>query len=67
VGGLWQLDGTWGEGGPLYTTDGGRTWKKNKGLPFLSNASGAVPDPNHPEKVFYLFFGGGMLYGPRPN
>jgi photosystem II stability/assembly factor-like uncharacterized protein len=67
VGGLWQLDGTWGEGGPLYTTDGGRTWKKNKALPFLSNASGAVPDPNHPEKVFYLFFGGGMLYGPKPN
>lgn len=65
--GTWNVDGSWGEGGALYSTDGGDTWKKNQNLPFLSNLSGIRPDPNNSHHLFYLFFGSGMLYGPKPQ
>lgn len=65
--GLYTLDGSWGEGGAFYTTDGGLTWKKNENIPFLANLDGTVLDPNHENKLFYLFFGNGMLYGDRPQ
>jgi peptidoglycan/LPS O-acetylase OafA/YrhL/photosystem II stability/assembly factor-like uncharacterized protein len=62
--GNYVVDGSWGQGGALSTKDGGLTWNKNTQMPLLSNLCGSRIDPNHPDKVFYLFFGGGMLYGP---
>jgi hypothetical protein len=62
-----QLDGGWGKGGALYTRDGGESWSKNEKLPLAANLDGATPDPARPGNVFYLFFGGGMLYGPEPR
>ncbi len=65
--GPFTIDGSWGNGGALYTTDGGRTWRKNDLLPLRTNLHAARIDPNNPDKIFYLFFGGGILYGPKPN
>ncbi|MBI3543309.1 MAG: hypothetical protein HY075_08575, partial [Deltaproteobacteria bacterium] len=67
AGGSWVTDGSWGNGGALYTTDGGATWKKNNDLPLTGNLYGVRPDPNDRDKLFYLFFGGGMMYGPKPR
>ena len=66
VNGLWQLDGQWGEGGALYSTDGGTTWQNNETVHYQQNGRSITIDPNHPQNVFYTFFGSGMLYGPRP-
>ncbi len=65
--GLYKVDGSWGEGGAWYSLDGGASWKKNKNIPLLSNLDGTVFDPNRAGSIFYLFFGGGMLYGPAPR
>jgi photosystem II stability/assembly factor-like uncharacterized protein len=67
VSGLFNIDGSWGEGGPIYSTDAGATWKKNESIPLLANLDGTVMDPNASGNLFYLFFGGGMLYGPKPR
>ena len=56
----------WGDGGAMYSDDGGATWQKNEDLPLLSNLNSVVVDPNDETKVFYTFFGGGMMHGPRP-
>lgn len=66
VSGLYDVSGNWGKGGAIYSTDSGVSWKKNEKLPLLTNLFNFTPDPNHPEKGFYLFFGGGMLYGTKP-
>jgi photosystem II stability/assembly factor-like uncharacterized protein len=65
--GLFTIDNSWGEGGAIYSMDGGLTWKKNEVIPLLSNLDGTVIDPNSPGHLFYLFFGGGILYGPKPQ
>lgn len=67
ISGLYRVDGSWGDGGAIYTTDGGLTWKKNENIPLLANLDGTVLDPNKPGQLFYLFFGGGMFYGPQPK
>jgi len=65
VSGLNQTDGKWGNGGAWVSTDGGETWGKNKRLPLLANLFGFTPDPlSGPKKGFFLFFGGGIYYGP---
>ena len=57
----------WGDGGAFYSDDGGSTWLKNEdSLPLLSNLNSVAVDPADDSKVFYTFFGGGMLHGPRP-
>ncbi|MBC7427365.1 MAG: tandem-95 repeat protein [Bacteriovorax sp.] len=61
-----QLDGQWGDGGQLYTTDGGATWIKNTVPPLQQNARGVTIDPTDSSKIFYSYFGGGMLYGRNP-
>jgi hypothetical protein len=66
IGGLYTIDGSWGIGGAWYTTDGGTTWKKNEDMPLEANLSVVTFVPGDPEHIFYGFFGGGMLYGPKP-
>ncbi|MBC7712991.1 MAG: tandem-95 repeat protein [Rhizobacter sp.] len=61
-----QLDGQWGNGGQLYTTDGGVSWTKNTVPPLQQNARGVTIDPTDSSKIFYSYFGGGMLYGRNP-
>jgi hypothetical protein len=56
----------WGVGGMLHSDDGGSSWIKNTNLPLLNNGNSAVIDPRDPAKIYYTFFGGGMLHGPVP-
>lgn len=67
VNGLHTVDGSWGNGGLYYSTNGGSSWGKNTIPPFQSNARSATIDPNDRSKLFYTFFGSAMLYGPRPQ
>lgn len=57
----------WGDGGAMYSDDRGATWQKNEDMPLLSNLNSVVVDPADETKVFYTFFGGGMMHGPRPD
>lgn len=56
----------WGDGGAFHSDDNGTTWTKNEVLPLLSNLNSVVVDPADGTKVFYTFFGGGLLRGPKP-
>ena len=56
----------WGDGGLLHSDDGGETWIKNEDMPLLSNGNSMVLDPLDSSKLFYTFFGGGILHGPVP-
>lgn len=67
VSGFHQLDGNWGNGGQVYTTDGGVTWKKNLTPNLQHNAFNSMIDPNNPDNMFYTYFGGGILKGPNPS
>ena len=66
VAGSWAVDGGWGNGGAIYTTDQGNSWKKNDAFPLKSNLHSLSFDPNDCNKIFYGFFGGAMLYGDNP-
>jgi photosystem II stability/assembly factor-like uncharacterized protein len=66
VASYYQLDGQWGNGGMLYTTDGGATWGKNIVPPLQTNARSVTVDPTDASKIFYSYFGGGILYGANP-
>lgn len=57
----------WGEGGLLHSDDGGLSWIKNEDIPLLRNANSAVIDPRDDTKIYYTFFGGGMMHGPVPE
>lgn len=61
-----QLDGAWGNGGMLYTTNGGSTWSKNTNPPLQVNSRSVTLDPTDSSKIFYSYFGGGILYGANP-
>jgi len=63
--GPYDMTGKWGNGGALSTNDEGKSWQKNQHLPLLANLFGFTPDPTRPENGFYLFFGGGIFYGPK--
>ncbi|MBL6991916.1 MAG: hypothetical protein ISR65_19190 [Bacteriovoracaceae bacterium] len=65
--GRWQILGTWGDGGMLYTTDGGDTWKKNDKVPLQHNGYNVTLDPSDPTKIYYTFFGNALMHGPRPE
>ncbi|WP_372654681.1 WD40/YVTN/BNR-like repeat-containing protein [Halobacteriovorax sp.] len=65
--GRWQIEGTWGDGGLIYTRDGGETWKKNLSVPLQHNGYHTTLDPSDPSKIFYTFFGNGLMYGPKPE
>lgn len=66
VNGLKTLDGSWGEGGLLYTNNGGAKWNRNLEIPFQANARTATIDPNNRDMIFYGFFGSALLYTERP-
>lgn len=66
VSGYYDLSGTWGNGGMLYTKDGGATWSKNLTPPLQRNARSVTLDPNDASKIYYSYFGGGILYGDNP-
>jgi photosystem II stability/assembly factor-like uncharacterized protein len=66
VAGYYQLDGTWGNGGMLFTKDGGTTWGKNTTPPLQRNARSVALDPKDSSKIFYSYFGGGILGGANP-
>lgn len=67
VSGLFQLDGNWGQGGSLYSNDGGETWQEDADVPYKINGRTVTIDPNDPQKIFYTFFGSGLLFGTRPD
>jgi hypothetical protein len=67
VTGLWKVDGSWGNGGLMYSTDGGINFKKNLFSPFQANGRSAIIDPSNTNNIFYTFFGSSILYGPRPE
>jgi hypothetical protein len=64
--GYYQLDGQWGDGGQLFSKDGGSTWFKNNAPNLQNNARGVTIDPKDPSKLIYSYFGGGMLSGSNP-
>lgn len=66
VSGLYTLDGSWGQGGQISSSDGGETWSKNMSPPLQSNARSAIVDPNDNSKVLYTYLGGEILKGPNP-
>lgn len=64
--GRWQIEGTWGDGGLIYTHDGGENWDKNLEVPLQHNGYNTTLDPLDSTKIFYTYFGNGILHGPRP-
>ncbi len=64
VSGLHDLSEKWGQGGFLYSNDGGHSFKKSEKLPLLANLFSFTLDPSNPKNGFFLFFGGGIYYGP---
>jgi titin len=51
----------------LFSTDGGATWRKNNRIPYKSVGMNTALDPNDTTRIWYGFFGAGMLHGPRPD
>lgn len=60
------LDGSWGNGGQVFTTDGGATWSLNRTPTLQRNARNAFVDPVNPNNIYYSYLGGGILKGPNP-
>ncbi len=67
VASYYTLDGSWGNGGQLYTSDGGISWRKNNVPPLQQNSRSVTFDPTDSQKLIYSYFGGGMLSGPNPS
>lgn len=62
-----SVDCNWGwdcKGG-LWTYENGQAWQ-NTQVPLQANGWSITPDPKDPAKVYYTFFGGGIMHGPRP-
>jgi hypothetical protein len=57
----------WGQGGAIYSSDGGATFQNNAAFPISYSIWNVMPDPLSPGSVFYCCFGGGMRHGPRPT
>jgi hypothetical protein len=66
VSGSHYLDESWGNGGMLFTSDGGETWQKNLSPALQANARNIMLDPTNPNNIYYTYFGGGILKGPNP-
>ena len=56
----------WGFGGSLFTDNGGDTWQTDWRPPMQANAASVTIDPVNPTKVYYTYFGGGILHGDAP-
>lgn len=66
VGGTHYLDGSWGNGGHIFSTDGGETWNRNLTPGLQANARNLMFDPTNSENIYYTYLGGGILKGPNP-
>jgi len=62
-----DLDGSWGNGGQVFSNDGGNIWEKNLTPNLQQNGRNSLVDPNNAENIFYTYFGGGILKGPNPT
>ncbi len=62
--GDWQPG--WGEGGAMFSVDGGVTFEVNKAFPIQYSIWSVTPDPNDPKYVFYSCFGACIRHGPKP-
>jgi photosystem II stability/assembly factor-like uncharacterized protein len=56
----------WGQGGAMYSSDGGQTFQVNAAYPIQYSIWSVMPDPSDASQVFYCNFGGGIRHGPRP-
>ena len=56
------------KGGALYSDALGDvgSWQIDKKLTLRNNPISVTVDPNNEREIFYTFFGGGMMHGPRP-
>jgi hypothetical protein len=62
--GDWQPG--WGQGGAMFSVDGGETFQVNKAFPLQNSIWSVTPDPNDRERIFYSCFGAGIRHGPKP-
>ncbi len=62
--GDWQPG--WGQGGAMFSVDGGVTFQINKAFPIQYSIWSVMPDPNDATQLFYSCFGGGVRHGPKP-
>ena len=56
----------WGQGGAMFSVDGGETFQVNDDFPIQYSIWSATPDPNDADKLFYSCFGGGLRHGRKP-
>ena len=59
-------DHAWGEGGAMFSVDGGASFQVNTAFPIQNSIWSVTPDPNDPGAIFYSCFGAGMRHGPKP-
>lgn len=65
--GRWDGPGSSLNGGAFKSTDGGTTWGSQiTSFPTMMDGRGTVFDPNDSTKIFFYFFGTGILHGPKP-
>lgn len=56
----------WGNGGMMFSKDGGLSWNKNTEPHLQNNARSVTIDPMDSTMIFYSYFGGGILFGENP-
>jgi photosystem II stability/assembly factor-like uncharacterized protein len=59
-------DSGWGQGGALFSVDGGETFQVNQAFPIQHSIWSVTVDPNNRDRIFYSCFGAGMRHGPKP-
>jgi hypothetical protein len=62
VSGNWN----WGQGGTLFTDDGGVTWERDNDTSLQLNRISVTVDPNDPNRIYATHFGSGVWSSPRP-
>lgn len=56
----------WGNGGMMFSKDGGLNWIKNTEPHLQKNARSVTVDPMDSAMIFYSYSGDGMLFGENP-
>lgn len=62
VTGIWE----WGDGGMMYSSNKGRNFTKNEDILSSTNGYNLLFDKNDGNKMYYTFFGSGMVFGNNP-